>query len=69
MRKLYLGKDSIDDEGVSLIAESLKGPCQLSELRLHDNKIGTNSEKSGAPPTAHLCNFKVLFRALYRDLM
>jgi hypothetical protein len=30
---------------------------------------GTNSEKSGAPPTAHLCNFKVLFRALYRDLM
>lgn len=46
MRKLYLGKDSIDDEGVSLIAESLKGPCQLSELRLHDNKIGTNSEKS-----------------------
>jgi hypothetical protein len=46
VRKLYLGKDSIDDEGVSLIAESLKGPCQLSELRLHDNKIGTNSEKS-----------------------
>ena len=46
MRKLYLGKDSIDDEGVSLIAESLKGPCQLSELRLHDNKIGTNSEES-----------------------
>lgn len=45
MRKLYLGKDSIDDEGVLLIAESLKGPCQLSELRLHDNKIGTNSEK------------------------
>ena len=46
VRKLYLGKDSIDDEGVSLIAESLKGPCQLSELRLHDNKIGTNSEES-----------------------
>lgn len=39
VRKLYLGQDEIGDEGASCIAESLKGPCQLSELRLHDNKI------------------------------
>ena len=29
VRKLYLGRDNIGDDGASSIAESLKGPCQV----------------------------------------